>query len=161
MIHRPLAQHISPWFTTTGSVYLTIISNHFLWIMVSYAEPVVVYHCDLCWASGCESWMLRKHFPISVNFLLQSNTLWIKTMDNINLRSGTDKYPENIIVIYAEPVVVSHGVLCWANDCDSWCAMLNQWLWFMLCYAELVVVNHGSQPLAQHKSQWYTTTGSA
>jgi hypothetical protein len=48
-----------------------------------------------------------------------------------------------IMVCYAEPVVVNHGVLCWASDCESWCAMLNQWLCIMVCYAEPVVVNHG------------------
>jgi hypothetical protein len=48
-----------------------------------------------------------------------------------------------IIVSYAGPVVVNHGVLCWANDCHSWCVMLSQRLWFMVCYAEPVFVNNG------------------
>jgi hypothetical protein len=47
------------------------------------------------------------------------------------------------MVCYSEPVVVNHGVLCWASGCESWCAMLNQWLCIMVCYAEPVVVNHG------------------
>jgi hypothetical protein len=29
------------------------------------------------------------------------------------------------MVSYAEPVVVNHGVLCWASGCESKCAMLN------------------------------------
>ena len=44
---------------------------------------------------------------------------------------------------YAEPVVVNHIVLCGASSCESWCAILNQWLGIMVCYAEPVVVNHG------------------
>jgi hypothetical protein len=37
---------------------------------------------------------------------------------------------------------VNH-VLCWANGCESCCAMLSQWVWFMVRYAEQLVVNHG------------------
>ena len=44
---------------------------------------------------------------------------------------------------YAEPVVVTHGVLYGASGCDSWCVMLSQWLCLMVCYAEPVVVTHG------------------
>ena len=29
---------------------------------------------------------------------------------------------------YTEPVVVNHDVLYGASGCDSWCAMLSQWL---------------------------------
>jgi hypothetical protein len=106
-----------------------------LWITVFYAEPVVVNHCELCWASGCETlWVIRKYW------------LWI-------------------IVSYAEPVVVNHCVLCWAgyvgiivcyagpvvgnHDVNAvqvgvnQCVMLSQWLWITLCYVVPVVVNHG------------------
>jgi hypothetical protein len=47
------------------------------------------------------------------------------------------------MVCYDEPVVVNHGVLCRASDCESWCVMLSQWSCIMVCYAEPVVVNHG------------------
>ena len=47
------------------------------------------------------------------------------------------------MVIYAEPVVVNHGVLFWASGCESYCVILSQWLWIMVIYAEPVVVNHG------------------
>jgi hypothetical protein len=65
------------------------------------------------------------------------------------------------MVNFTVPVVVNHGVLCWvsgcelccamlvnhgelywANGCDSWFAMLWHWLWVMVSYAELVVMNH-------------------
>ena len=41
-----------------------------------------------------------------------------------------------------EPMVVNYDVLWWTSDCESWCVMLSQWLWIMVCYAELVAVNH-------------------
>jgi hypothetical protein len=130
-----------------------------LWIMVCYAEPVVMHHGVLCWTSGCESWCV-----------IPNQWLWI-------------------IVCYAEPVVVNRGVLCWhdhwlsithhdsqslpqlnkpwftttgsaylaiiynhlrivmyyaeKSGCESWCVILGQWLWIMVCYAEPVVVNRG------------------
>jgi hypothetical protein len=47
------------------------------------------------------------------------------------------------MVCYAEPVVVNHGVLYSASGCQSWCAMLSQWLLIMMCYAEPVAVSQG------------------
>jgi hypothetical protein len=32
------------------------------------------------------------------------------------------------VVTYGEPVVVNHGVLCFANAVELRCAMLEQWL---------------------------------
>jgi len=32
--------------------------------------------------------------------------------------------------------------LYWASYCESWCVMLSQWLWIMVCYSVQVVVNH-------------------
>jgi hypothetical protein len=75
--------------------------SQWLWIMVSYAESVVVNHGEVCWASG----------------------LWI-------------------MVCYAVPVVVNHGGLCSANSCESWWALMSQWLIIMVCYAEADVRNH-------------------
>ena len=80
--------------------------------MVCYADPVVVNHVELNWASGCDLWcaMLRQW-------------LWIMVNND-------------------EPVVVYHGALCWANGCDSCCVILNQGLWNIVCYAVPVVVRH-------------------
>ena len=47
------------------------------------------------------------------------------------------------MVCYAELVVVNHGVLFWASGCESWCAMIDQLVGFVVSYAEPVVVNHG------------------
>jgi hypothetical protein len=57
-------------------------------------------------------------------------------------------------VNYAEPVVVNHGVLNWANGCESCCVMLSQWLWIMVCYAEPVAVNHGELWWASVWASW-------
>ena len=40
------------------------------------------------------------------------------------------------MVCIAVPVVVNHGVLCCVSGCELCCAMLRQWLWIMVCYAE-------------------------
>jgi hypothetical protein len=46
---QPLAQHNTPWFTC--ELWWVMLSQR-LWIMVCYAEQVVVNHFGLCWASG-------------------------------------------------------------------------------------------------------------
>ena len=80
--------------------------GQWLWIVAIYAEPVVVNHGVLCWASGCES---------SCATLRQ----WYR-----------------IMVSYDEPVVVNRDVLYWASGCDSWSVMLSQWLWIMVSYGK-------------------------
>jgi hypothetical protein len=63
------------------------------------------------------------------------------------------------------------------SACESWCVMLSQWLWIMVCNAVPEVVNHGmlcwamihnhwlsitnhdSQQLVRHSTLWFTTTG--
>ena len=44
---------------------------------------------------------------------------------------------------YAVPKVVNYGVLYEPSGCESWCAMLCQWLFIMMCIVEQVIVNHG------------------
>jgi hypothetical protein len=44
-----------------------------------------------------------------------------------------------IMVCYAVSVVVNHGELCSASGRESWWAMLSQWLWNIVSYAELSV----------------------
>ena len=44
---------------------------------------------------------------------------------------------------YTESVVVNHGVLYRVSGCESWFALLSQWLLLMVCIAEQVIVNHG------------------
>jgi hypothetical protein len=59
-----------------------------------------------------------------------------------------------IMVCNAEPVVVSHGVQCWANGCVSWCTMVSQCLLIMVCNSEPVVVNHGLLCCAKGCNLW-------
>ena len=58
------------------------------------------------------------------------------------------------MVWYAEPMVVNHGVLCLASDCESWCAMQSQQLWIMLLYTEPMAVNHTVLFLAIGCESW-------
>ena len=47
------------------------------------------------------------------------------------------------MVCYTQLVVVNHGVLYRASGCESWFAILSQWLLSMVCYAEPVAVDYG------------------
>jgi hypothetical protein len=130
------------WLSESWCIILSkVVVNHdvLCWaqwfgIMVYNAEPVVVNNGWLCWASGCELW-----------FVMLSQWLWIT-------------------VCYPEPGVVNHGELWCASGYESWCIMLSQWLCIMVCYAEPVIVRistakHNSQPLTQHHTSLFTTTG--
>ena len=66
-----------------------------LWIMLCYAEPVVVNQYVLFWGSGCESWCI-----------ILNQWLWI-------------------MFCYSEPVDLNHGELCWASGCESWWAIIE------------------------------------
>jgi hypothetical protein len=114
-----------------------MISNHWISIPHHDSQPLAQISTSwftvICWASGCKSW-----------WAMLCQWFWI-------------------MLRYAEPVVVYHGVLCWASG-ESWCANLSQWLWIMVSYADPVVANHCVlcwATLAQHSSPWFTTTSSA
>jgi hypothetical protein len=89
-----------------------------------------------------------------------------------------------IMVCYAVPVDVNHGVLRWARGMESWWVILSLLVWIMMFYAERMVVHHVvlfwangchtmihsqwlsithnvSGPLAQHNTQCFTTIGFA
>jgi hypothetical protein len=47
------------------------------------------------------------------------------------------------------------GVLCCASDCESWCVILSQLLWIMLCIlSRPVVVNHSLLCWASGCESW-------
>ena len=112
-----------------------------LWIMVCYIEPVVVNRGVIYWASDCESWCV-----------ILSQLLWIMVcyaklsgfesrcimLSKVVLNHDVLCWAQwlGIMVSYAEHVVVNHGLLCWASGCESWCVMLSQLLWIMVCYSE-------------------------
>ena len=100
------------------------ILSHSLSIIVYYTESLVLYHCQLCRDSGCESWW---------GMLIQ----WFVNHGVLCCSSGVESWRVMlsqwswIIVSYAEPVVVKHCELCWA-----------QGVGIMVRYAKPVVVNH-------------------
>jgi hypothetical protein len=146
------------------------------------AEPVVVNNGELYWANVCESWwvMMSRWMRIMISIarhglqpLDQHNTPWYRITGSSYLTmihipwlsiSHQDSHPE-------------HNVLCWARCCEYWWAMLSQWLWIMVSYAEPVILNHfvlcwasgcaswsfmlSIWLLALHISTWFTTTTSS
>jgi hypothetical protein len=82
-----------------------------LWIMVSYAEAVVVTHGEICWASGCQP-----------RCALLSHWLWIIVSNAepvvVNYCALSRAECVGIMVCYAEPLVVNHGVLFPAIICE-------------------------------------------
>jgi hypothetical protein len=148
-------------FWTSGFESWCVILSHWLWIMVCCSEPVVANHDVLFWASGCETWCAIL-IPVVVNRDVLWRAKWLWIMMWYAKPSGWESrcaMPNQwfwivfvmmsqsllIMVYYAEPVDVNHGVLSWASCCESWFIMLSQWLWIMVSYAERVVVNHGVQ----------------
>jgi hypothetical protein len=147
MIHNHWHRIMQKHYRLLIKLIFYSIRFQWLWIMVSYDEPVVVNHGVLCWASGYESWcVMLSQWLRSCQFRFE----YINVLHNIHMRflncytflSEWYVCKKIDLVCYAEPVVMNHGVLCWASDCESWCAMLSQWLCIILCYAEPVVVNH-------------------
>ena len=48
-----------------------------------------------------------------------------------------------ITMCYFVPADIKYGELCEGSGCEAVCAMLSQWLWIMLYYADPVDGNHG------------------
>jgi hypothetical protein len=151
---EPVVVHLGVLYGVSGCDTWCVMLNQWLWIIVYHGEPLVLNHGELCWASGYESWSqtLAQHS----NPWLTTTSSVLHTMINNHWLSIThyDSQPLTqhstqwshwvwIMVCNAEPVVVNHGVLCWASGCESLCAMLSQWLWVIVCNTEPVVVNHG------------------
>ena len=53
-----ILRHYSELCWASGCESRCAMLSHWLWIIVCFAEPVVVNHCELCWASGRESRVL-------------------------------------------------------------------------------------------------------
>jgi hypothetical protein len=119
---QPLPHHSTPWFTTSGSELHTMIDNH--WLSTTNHDSQTLIRHDTPWfpTTGVS---IAHH---DSQLLCSNNTSrFITTELTIGLW---------ITVSYDEPMVVNHGVLCWASGCESWCVILSQWLWIMLCYSE-------------------------
>ena len=131
--------------------------SQWLWIMVSYAKPVVVNNVVLYWASGNESWcVILSQWLWIILFcwasgceswcVILSQWLWIMVSydEPVFVNHGDLWWASGYVswVCSTELMVVHHGVVCWASDCESRSVILSQWLWIMLFYTEPVVVNH-------------------
>jgi hypothetical protein len=106
------------------------------WIMWCFAEPSAVIHCELWWGSGCKS----------------REICWASDCESIG---GMLSRGLQIMVWYAVPVDVNHGVLCWGSGYESWWAMLSKCLWIMLCYAESMVMNYVVSSWASGCESWW------
>jgi hypothetical protein len=121
--------------------------SQWLWIMVCYAEPVVMYHGVWCWASGCVSWCV-----------MLSQWLWIVVCYfewfSIAHHDSQPLVHSSLTMIHNHLLSLTHhdsqplaqhttSELCWTSGCESWCAMMSQCLWIVMSYGEPVVVNNG------------------
>jgi hypothetical protein len=149
----PLAQHTNSCESCCFILCRLCLSYGVSCRAVGYEwyESVVVNYGAFCWTSGLESWcvMLSQWLWFMVHWLnithydsqplAQHNSTWLTTtcsalhtINHNHLLSITHHVSQRlwIMVCYSEPVVVNHGVLCWASGCESWCALLNQLLWY-------------------------------
>ena len=130
-----LVNHVE-LFWASGCKSCFVMRCQWLWVMVSYAVPGVWIMVCFAKPSDCESWraLLSK---VVVNHDMLYWAQWLR-----------------IMVCYSEPVVVNHGLSCWASGFEwrfamlsQWLwiivIMLSQWLWIMVYHAEPVVLNHG------------------
>jgi hypothetical protein len=158
---QPQAQKSSPWFTPTG-----IMLSQWFWIIVCYAEQwLVVNHGVIWWASGCEplcamlsQWVVLNHDVLCWASGCESfcaMTSWFTT-------TGT----EELTMIHNHWLSISHDdsnplaqyntTLCKpVSGFESWCAMLSQWWWIMVCNAVPVVVSHGVVYWTSRFKSWY------
>ena len=125
-----ILRHYSELCWASGCESRCAMLSQLLWIIVSFAEPVVVNQCELCWASGSESRVLFWAIDCESLWVLLSQWLWTIA-----------SYPEpvvvkhwelcwaqcvGIVICYAEGVGVNHCELCWASGCESWCVILGK-----------------------------------
>ena len=112
----------------------SVLVNYFvlcLCIMASYTEPVAVKLGLLCCAGSCVSWCAM---------LSQGCESWCAMLSRVVVSYGVSF--RAIGCKSYKPVVVNHGVLYWGSGFELVCAMLNLWLWIMVCYSEPVIVSH-------------------
>jgi hypothetical protein len=136
--------------------------SQLLWIKECYSESVVVNHVVLFWTSGCELCCSPWFITTGSAYLIMVHNQWhrITHHDSETLAQNSPTW----FTTTGSAVILSQwllfGVLSWAIGCDSWWAMLSQWLWIIVFFSEPVVVNHGEICLATHNTARFTTTGS-
>jgi hypothetical protein len=122
------------WYMTTGPAKHIMIHNHWLIITPHDSQPLAQHKARWFTSSGSESWCA-----------MLNKWLWI-------------------MVCYYEPVIVNHGVICWASSCESWLCYTDSSVcescWTMFHNHWLSMADHDSQPMVQNKIPWFTITGS-
>ena len=146
------------------------------WNIVCYAEPVTLNLVVLCWANDCESWsfMLSQWLwnivcydePVAVNYRV---LFWTSDCES---RCAMRSKLLWITVMYDEPFVVNHYAIClasgcnscqwslshdklyWGSGCESYGVLLSLRLWFIVRYAESVVVKQGELCWASVLNSW-------
>jgi hypothetical protein len=96
--------------------------NQWLWIMVYHAEPVVLNHGEPHHDSEPLAQNNRPCFTTT-------DSAWHTMIHNQWFR----------ITHHDSQSLAQNN---WASGCESWGVMMSQWLWIMMCYAELVVIYH-------------------
>jgi hypothetical protein len=144
---QPLAQHYTPWLTTTR----ISIAQQWLWAMVSNAEQEVVNHGVLWWVSGCESWfvMLCQRFWIMVSYAEPG----VLNHGELCWASGCESW--FIILIQWLWIMVSY-----AEPVDPRLTTIGSELHTMINKLWLTIAHHNSQSLAQYITPWFTATSS-
>jgi hypothetical protein len=112
--------------------------SQWFWNIVCDAEPVTVNHGVLCGASCCP--MIHNHCLSIIHYdcqpLAHHDSPWFTPI-------GKEKHTMNhnhwLSITHNVPHL-HHVVFCWVSGCHSLWAMLSQWLWIMVCYAESVAV---------------------
>ena len=103
--------------TSVGESWRVML-RQWLWIMVSYAELVVVKYCELC-RDQCVGIIVCYAEPVGVNHCA---SFWDSGCESWH--AMISKYV-GIMVCYSEPMAVNDDVLCWTSGCKSLCGMLN------------------------------------
>jgi hypothetical protein len=143
-----------------------VVLSQWLWIIVCYAELVVVHH--VCYAEpnsyeSCYAILSLVCFRDGVSCRAIGCEWYEPVVGNCGVlcwTSGCETWCVIMCKLFwikvcnAEQVVVSHGELCWASSSETCCAMLSQWLWIMVCYAEPVVMSHSELCWARGCGSW-------
>jgi hypothetical protein len=125
-----------------------VVVNHGVLYWVSGFElccAMLVNNSGLYCASGCEFVMLCQLLWVMVSYIVPRVCIMVCNAEPVLW----------IMVCYVEPVVVNHVVLCCSSGCESWWAIMSQWVLIMVCYCEAVVVNHGVLLWASGRESWW------
>jgi hypothetical protein len=166
-------------FWTCSCESCCFILNQWLWIIVCYAEQLVVNHGDWYWASGYESLCVNPDsYPMAQHssrwFIATGSTLITMILTHWLTITHHDSQPlahykttwfttigsAYLSMIQIHWIIITHHVsqpLAQHNSLWLWilCLILHQRLWIIVCYAEQLVVNHGVLCWASGYESWW------